>query len=1035
MKKFKKYFFDSLSLTKISKLKYSAVFLIAFGLMSSSITVKADTNSSVKGVSEAKQSANKQGTIKDESGEAIIGATIRVKSSSKATISDIDGNFSIEAQKGDILEITYMGYENQIVHITEKNNYEIVMREKSFEIDEVVVVGYGTQKKANLTGSVASISADRITDRPIAQATAALQGLTSGVTVTTTSGAPGSDVGAIRIRGVSSFEAAAAAPLVLIDGVQGSLNDVDPNLIESISVLKDAASAAIYGSRAASGVVLVTTKRSSEERFSVNYSAYTGWQKPTNLPKKVNAIDHMNMINLAAQNSGSSLLFPEDKIEQWKEGQYTDPDNYPNTDWQDQVLTGSGFMQSHFISMNAGSQKIKVNTSIGYLDQDGIIETANYNRFTFNNNLDFQVDKKLNVRLNLRYVNTKTTEPGVSNSTVFYMVNRLPATQPGILSNGLYGEGWNGNNPIAMTRDGGSREKRIMTLQGTLQINYKPVEWLTADVSYTPKLLTLDNNNYNKAVVSYYPTGSVAFTRPAQTELTKSHERRIANTLVGTLTADKTFNKIHNIKFLAGASYEDYASDIFQGSRVGSYFPDYPYLGAMVKNSDTDATGGAAEWVLLSFFGRINYDYKSRYLFEANARYDGSSRFAKGNKWGFYPSFSAAWRMSEEPFFEGIKDVVDNLKFRASWGELGSQTAAGNYDFASLMALGTGAMGGENIPLAALNNMANPYLVWESSRMWNVGLDVTLFNKLNITAEMYNKLTDDLLMTVDIPLTVGLNAPMMNAGKVRNRGWEVMIDYRDNIGKFNYNVGFNISDVRNKILAFAGTQSNSVMKNIKGYSIQSLFGYEAIGYYQTEEDIEKYATTSGSTKTVGLGDIIYRDRNNDGIINQEDEIKIGETIPRYTYGINLGMEYQGIGLDMFFQGVGKADGYLSDSAIQPFYGGGTAQEQHKDYWTPENRNAKFPRLTYGDGGSNFVRSSFWRKDASYLRLKNIQVSYTLPKAITRKFNVDRLRFYVAGQNLFTLDNFWDGYDVETPAGNGRTYPQVKTYTIGFDIKF
>lgn len=1032
MKKFKKYFFDSLSLTKISKLKYSAVFLIAFGLMSSSITVKADTNSSVKGVSEAKQNGNIQGTIKDESGEAIIGATIRVKSSSKATISDIDGNFSIEAQKGDILEVSYMGYENQIVNITDKNNYDIIMHEKTFEIDEVVVVGYGTQKKANLTGSVASISADRINERPIAQATAALQGLTSGVTVTTTSGAPGSDNGAIRIRGVGSLTDAASAPLVLIDGVEGSLNTIDPNLIESISVLKDAASSAIYGSRASNGVILVTTKRSTEEKFSVSYNAYVGWQSPTNLPDKVNAIDHMKMMKLAYDNIGATSPYSDEQIAKYEERMNVDPDNYPNTDWQDKVLTGSGFMHSHFISLNGGSKKLRVSSSIGFLDQEGIIANSGFNRFTFNNNIDFLINDKFNVKMNLRYVKAKTQEPGSGNNAVFYQMNRIPAVQPGIYTNGLYGEGWNGNNPIAMAKDGGFQKEGVMTLQGTLQLNYKPTKWLTADLSYTPKIIEKDDNIYKKTVTTYTPNGDIVNNQPARTSLKKAHARSTYNTLTGTLTAEKSFNQTHNLKFLIGGSYEDYFYDNLSGTRYDFIFPEYPYLNAGAQNSDMIASGGAKEWALLSYFGRINYDYKSRYLFEANARYDGSSRFAKGHKWGFFPSFSAAWRLSEEPFFENLKTTFDNVKVRASWGELGSQQAVNEYDFASSMALGTGALAGQNIQLTALNDMANALLTWESSRMWNIGIDFTLFNKLNITGEWYEQRVFDVLMQPDIPLSVGLNKPWQNVGRIRNRGWEFMVDYRDRVGNVNYNINFNLSDVRNKLMTEAGTQTSTLQKNIKGNPVQALYGYEAIGYYQTEEDL---ANNPAAVGTPALGDIMYKDQNKDGKINEADEVMIGSVIPRFTYGLNLGAEYKGIGLDLFFQGVGKVDGYLSDSAIQPFYSGGTAQEQHKDYWTPENRNASFPRLTYGESGNNYQRSSFWRKDASYLRLKNIQLSYAIPAKLVKKYNIERMRFYVAGQNILTFDNFWKGYDPETPAGQGRIYPQVKTYTIGVEIKF
>ncbi|OQP58667.1 hypothetical protein A4R26_02610 [Niastella populi] len=971
-----------------------------------------------------------EGQVLDDKGVPLSGVNITIKGASSGVATDRDGNFSLETTENATLVFSSIGYVTREIAVKNATkNLSIKLQPASNTLNDVVVVGYGTQRKVNLTGSVESINSARLADRPVTQLSAALQGIAPGVTVTTTTGAPGSDAGTIRIRGIGTLNNASA--LVLIDGIEGNMNELDPNMIESISVLKDAASSAIYGSRAANGVLLVTTKRAKGEKLTITYNGYMGKQQATNLPDKVDALDHMRLLNLAYKNTGLTPVFTDAQIEKYSQEMLNNPDLYPNTDWQKEVLTGSGMMQNHSVGISGSSGKLRFLTSLGYLKQDGIIKTSSYERYTLRNNADVKFSDKVSMKMDLQLINRTTTQPGRGLENVFSQMNRIPAIQLGRLTNGKWGEGWNGNNPIAMVEDGGFNKENTLSLQGNLQLSYRPVDWLTAELVAAPRFVNVYGDKFIKAVTTYTGAGSIAFTQPAKTEKTNTNERSWYGNYRASFTADKVFGE-HSVKWLLGASKETSHYSDFSAFRDNYLFPDYTVIEAGDK-SNQQTTGSATEWALQSFFSRINYDYKGKYLFEANGRYDGTSRFGKGHKWGFFPSFSAGWRISEEAFMDNLRGVLTNLKFRASWGQLGNQLIGNNYNFASNISLGSYAINNRVVSIGALTDMNNALMTWESTDMTNVGVDVTLFNNLSITADWYRKITNDILLILDIPLYIGLNAPYQNAGKVSNVGWELGINYNGHAGKdFTYGINFNISDVKNKVLDLKGISTTGLRQNREGYSIGSIYALEADGYFQSQDEINDHPAQVG---VLAPGDIRYVNQNKDNIINNEDYKIIGGTIPRYTYGLNLNAAYKGFSFNAFLQGVGKANGYLYSYAIQPFYSGGTAHEQHKDYWTAENPNALFPRLTYNDGGNNYLPSSFWMKNAAYLRLKNIQLGYTLPISLISKWGMNAVKVYVGGQNLLTRDKFWKGYDVETPVGTGNAYPQVKVYTVGLDIKF
>lgn len=978
-----------------------------------------------------KQPIKIEGQVLDDKGAPLSGVNITIKGASSGVASDDDGNFIIDVPaENATLVFSFIGCVTREIAVKNSTkNLSIKLQSASNTLNDVVVVGYGTQKKVNLTGSVESINSARLSDRPVTQLSAALQGIAPGVTVTTGTGAPGSDAGTIRIRGIGTLNNASA--LVLIDGIEGNMNELDPNMIESISVLKDAASSAIYGSRAANGVILVTTKRAKGEKLNVTYNGYMGKQNATNLPDKVDALDHMRLLNIAYKNTGLTPVYTDAQIEKYSQEMANNPDLYPNTNWQKEVLKGSGMIQNHSVGISGSSGKLRFLTSLGYLKQEGIIKTSGFERYTLRNNADVKFSDKVSMKMDLQLINRTTTEPGRGMANVFSQMNRIPATQLGRLTDGRWGEGWNGNNPIAMVEDGGFNKENTLSLQGNLQLNYKPVSWLTAELVAAPRFVNMYGDKFVKAVTTYTGAGSVAFTQPAKSEKTNTNERSWYGNYRASVTADKVFGE-HNIKWLLGASKEtSYYSD-FSAFRDNYQFPEYTVIGAGDK-SNQQTTGSATEWALQSFFSRINYDYKGKYLFEANGRYDGTSRFGKGHKWGFFPSFSAGWRISEEAFMEDLRGALTNLKFRASWGQLGNQLILSNYNFASNIALGSYAMNGQVVSIGALNDMNNELMTWESTDMTDVGVDITLFKNLSITADWYRKITNDILLVLDIPLYIGLNAPYQNAGKVSNVGWELGVNYNGHAGKdFTYGINFNISDVKNRILDLKGTSTTDLLTKREGHEIGSIYALEANGYFQSQDEINNSPAQVG---VLAPGDIKYVNQNKDNIINNEDYKVIGGTIPRYTYGLNLNAAYKGFSFNAFLQGVGKANGYLYSYAIQPFYSGGTAHEAHKDYWTPENLDAQFPRLTYNDGGNNYLPSSFWMKNAAYLRLKNIQLGYSLPVSLISKWGMNNVKVYVNAQNLLTRDKFWKGYDVETPVGTGNMYPQVKVYMVGLDIKF
>ncbi len=989
------------------------------------------------------------GTVVDASGFGLPGAAVIVVETNQGAIADDNGRFTINVKEGQTLNFLMLGFKDKAVKVGSENNITVTLEEDANLLADVVVVGYGTEKKVNLTGSVTSVSTSEFTQRPITQLSTALQGIASGVTVTTAGGEPGADAGNIQIRGIGSFGGSNSAPLVLIDGVEGDFNSVDASQIDQISVLKDAASSAIYGSRAANGVILITTKRAGEGHVAITYRGYVGWQNPTRYPDVVSAEEYMQLSRRASENDRTPTIYTDEYIANYRKNNYLDPDAFPITDWQSRLMTGNGFTHNHILNMSVGTEKIKIMTSIGYLDQNAIIKSSDYQRYNLRNNMDIKLYENLNFRLDISGTfSKKETNPYQGN--IFHFMNAKDPLMLAQWSDGNYAAFTGGTlNVLPMIEQGwgGNNVRNDVNLKLSASLEYKPWDWLTIDLKAAPQVKAAKSHRFVDLVPYYADAyGTPATASNAEfNSLNESVSTAINGYYHATVNAAKSFGS-HSLKLLLGYSYESYDYFSLGAYRQEFAFPQYEVMDAGGDNEFKSNSGSRQQMALSSFFGRFNYNYNDRYLFEANLRYDGSSRFNKGNRWGIFPSFSAAWRITEEPFMLNVKNTLSNLKLRLSYGTLGNQNIGGYYPTAQLLTMSSIAAGGQIHPIVALNTLANPDITWETTTMFDAGIDATLWHKFTITADWYHKRTDDILMQLDIPSTIGLNAPYQNAGMVTNTGWEVSLGYNDQWGDFSFGAQANLSDVINKIVDMKGTYGGSgAIRNQEGSSINSLYLLKSLGIVQTQEQANWINVNCPQFNQVTQpGDLVYEDYDGNGKIDNNDKQIVGSLIPRYTYGLTLNFGWKGLNLSTQFQGVGKANAYISGEFTQPCVQGGTFQKSHLDNWTPQNTDAKYPRLSY-TSDLNKKASTFWMADASYLRLKNVQLSYTFPKKVLKTLHLQGLMVYANATNLLTFDNYYEGYDPETAyqgGSNGATtgsigsnYPLVSTYTFGLEIKF
>lgn len=985
------------------------------------------------------------GQVVDQNGEPIIGANVVVKGTTNGTITDIDGNFSLDVPNNAILVVSYIGYSDQQVVVGNQSSVNIALSEDTQKLDEVVVVGYGTQKKVNLTGAISTMDAEKLENRPITNATQALQG-TQGVYVNQAGAQPGADGATIRVRGQGTLND--NNPLVLVDGIEFPLDAINPNDIESISVLKDAASSAIYGSRAANGVILVKTKAGKKGKFTVDYNNYFGMQQATYLPHFVyDPIVFMETRNQAQRNEGKLQVdYSDALIEEYRQGMLTDPILYPQNNWLD-IMYNNAFTMEHNMRFSGGDEKYTYSVSLGYGDQNGVLRGTDSNRYTLAVNTTAQINSRLKIGANINAHYKIYNEPVAGVANLVEMTYKAQAFHPTYTADGRYADTFirtPGHNiyrhPLALADEGENKHKSLQML-ANLSAEYK----LPFDITYN---LNVGLNKYDYLQSRFAPDvyeyqlktneeKKIVFDGQKIRNAYKKDQNNLAVTVFNTLSWGRKFNDTHDVKALVGYSYESDNKRWFSAKTEGSLGNDLHELSA--GSSNAVVAGSSSMSVLMSYFGRVNYAYKDRYLFEGNFRYDGSSRFAKGNRWGVFPSFSAGWRLSEENFLQEA-DWLDNLKLRASWGQLGNERIE-MFRYVDLMQLGLNyPLNGEIQSGAAVTSYNDPNITWETTTMTNIGIDATMLkSKLNFSFEFFDKRTSDILRKVTLPDQVGgLAGPIQNIGEVSNKGFELNLGYHDQIGDFRYDVNGNMTFVNNKITSLKGQtiiDGKFILK--EGQPIDSYYMLHCIGIFQSQEEIDNSPYQTANTKP---GYLKFEDTNGDGKITEDDRQIRGGVIPKITYGFNINLGYKDWDLSAFFQGVTDVYTYGDRIGATPlWFGCGLPEQWLTDAWTPERgTSATLPIITTYEGGlnENFRTNDFWLRDASYLRLKNLQLTYNVPSSFLKKGVIKRLKIFANAENLLTFSPMKD-FDPEKnlKGSTWYAYPSVRTYTAGVNVTF
>jgi len=1001
---------------------------------------------------EVQQDGKIWGVVSDAFGP-IAGANVVVKGTTNGTITDMDGRFSLDAPKGAKLQISYIGYITKELTVDTKTDYVIELVEDSQALEEVVVVGYGTEKKVNVIGSIAQIGSEKLENRSTPQLSNVLTGQMAGVTVIQRSGRPGNSGGEIRVRGVGSFggESNKSDALVLIDGIPGKLNDVSSEDVESISVLKDASTAAIYGSRAANGVILVTTKTGKEGKVSVGYNGYVGFNTPTALPEFVDTWQYATLYNEAVGREA----YTQEEIQKFRDG--SDPDHYANARYLDEVFSRKGLQTGHDVTINGGNAENKYMVSFGYLKQNGIVEKNDYQRYNARVNLINEIlpGLKLTSRLSGVYGNRKEPmAPGGDDAdnmlVLIQKALRFPGLTPTILSDGSFGAGRElHGTPAGWIKSDSFYENPEFSLNANVRLDYNPVKdlLLSAIGAYTYT---------NGEERTYRSTMKLSGDRVlGPSELKHKMGKTIYKTFQATAEYNKTIGE-HMFGILAGYSWEQEDYRYVQGSRDKFPGNDLPYLNAgSPDNQKSEGTGNA--WAIQSGFGRLRYNFNERYLFESTVRYDGSSRFPQSKKFGFFPSVAAGWRLSEENFFKENESLgfISNLKLKVSWGRLGNQNI-GNYPYQSVYELGQNYPFGDTYTQgAAVTTAVDPTIKWEETETIDGGLEAVFWNGLlSVNASYFNRRTYDILYkpSGSVSTILGQKISEMNTGELKNFGWEFEVGHRNKIGDVSYNVNANLSIIKNKLTTLGVgnvEQLNGMVGNgsdlFIGYPIQMYYGYVSDGVFLDENDIKSWYDQSKVTPNPQPGDIRYKDISGpdgvpDGKIDPNyDRVYLGSRIPKFTFGLNLGVEYKGLDLSVLLQGVAGVTGMLDGFAGWAFRGDGNIQKwQAEGRFDPANptRYPAYPRLEDLSNSTtpNIVTSDFWTQDASYIRLKNIQLGYTFPKKMLQAAKISNLRVYVQAENPLCWNKYKPGWDPEINT-SGNYYPILATYTFGVNFKF
>ena len=1039
-----------------------------------------------------------KGKVMDKAGEPVIGASVLVDGTSNGTVTDLEGAFALgNVPANATLKVSFIGYKTEIVAVNGRTSVIVTLKEDTEVLDEVVIVGYGVQKKVNLTGSVSSVKGDALERRPVADATQSLQGMVPGLLVSNSNtGRPGAS-GTLTLRGQGNLDNK-ANPYILVDGVEMELSDVNPNDIENISVLKDAAACAIYGARAAYGVILVTTKRGEEGKMRVNYQGTVGWSAPTVLPDMVDSYSFAQYWNAGCVNAGSPRLYSDEKmgllqqyindpgsVDPWFELPANSNMNpafensesgVGNTNYFDLHYKDWAFKQNHNVSLSGGGKKAQYYISGGYYTEDGILRYAkmDYSRYNFAANINSQITDWLKLKVNTKFMHSDQDTPfgdgGISEGFYHSLARFRPTVSP-VDPNGHFTE----LTMIPYLQSGTKTTTQRDRLNLTTGLEIQPVKNWFIFFDYTYKLMNVEYDALNVSPLIYGADG-VSTSKGVRSELgmspdgkyTRSYGRTRYQTINLYTNYLFTVADKHNFTLMAGFQEEDSDYSYMKNSITGLYSTNNPNVG--MGTGDKTVVDTRNGWATRGFFGRINYDYDGRYLIELNGRYDGSSRFASGNRWGFFPSVSLGWNITREKFMEPITDVVSNLKLRASYGLLGNQAGAGLYTFASTMdlndKLGNYIFADGRHVFTKAPGVVNPATTWEKVESKNLGLDFGFFgNALTGSFDVFQRDTKDMLGPgVDFPDFFGADAPKTNNARMRNRGWELVLNYRGTIGKdINYSIGGSLSDAVSEVTDYANPTGTNPKDNwYSGKKVGEIWGYRADGLIQTQAEADeynqKYDLSFISGKPWTPGDVKYRDLDGDKKINNGtnklgdmgDMTVIGNTTPRYQYTVNGSINWKGVTLSMMFQGVGKRD--WNPGAGAYFWGSGpyaqvTVFKEHMDFWSEDNPGAYYPKpyIHTADGVKPFqnktkTMSDRYIQNGAYCRLKNLTVSYDLPDAWVKKVSLEKVQVFFSGENLLTFTPLIGMFDPEaiytkndyTNEG-GKNYPMNKVISFGLVV--
>ena len=1057
-------------------------------------TVFAMSAVDVDGIRVVQQSNSCKGVVKDALGESVIGASVVIKGTTTGTITGIDGDFEIpNVEKGAIIQISFVGF--QTLEIEWKGqDINAVLKDDTQALEEVVVVAFGTQKKVNVTGSVSSLGADELTARPVNNVTQALQGTVPGMNISTGSGGGALNSNQkFNIRGIGTIGAGSSVtPLVLIDGMEGDINAINPQDIENISVLKDAAASSIYGSRAPGGVILITTKQGKAGKVSVNYNNNFRINSPLNMPKMADSYSFALATNDLLVNSHEAPMYNATQLQQLKDLQngivpsqfmFVKPDGtwncfddnnrdgimpIGNTDWL-KFHFGNSFTQEHSLSVNGGSEKVKFYLSANYLDQGGLLNYGDDNkqRYSMTAKINANLTDWFKLGYSIRYNRNdfETPQWAMNENDFYYNVIRYWPVIPVKDPNGYYTSA----SAVYQLENGGRYKTQSDVFSQQLSMVIEPIkDWrITAELNY--------RNNYDfthldrqtvyqykadktQVVTDNYAGGGV---KPSSVEeyMLKSD---FFNPNIFT-EYSKTFDKGHYFKVLIGFQSELFRQRDIKGYQNG-IMSGIPTLNT--TQFDATVSGGYSEWATVGFFGRLNYDYKGRYLAEVNMRYDGTSRFLKENRWNLFPSFSLGWNIAREAFFEDYTDVIGNLKLRGSWGQLGNQNTDNWYPFYQVMNItangGNWLVNGLKPNISSEPALVSSLLTWEKTETMNLGFDLgVLNNRLTMTFDYFQRKSKDMVGPApELPVILGTAVPKVNNLDMTSKGWELQVTWRDQIEDFSYGVGFNISDSKVVVDRYPNPSkslfaSDGSVMYYDGAAIGDIWGYETVGIAQSQKEMDNHLAIAKPSwgDSWAAGDVMYADLNGDKrvsdgakTLDDHGDLKLlGNNTPRYNFGFNIDAAWKGFDLKVFFQGTLKRD-YMPGSGSTMFWGQNDYWQMnfftpHLDYFRSEadhplgqNLNGYYPRPLRND--KNRKSQSRYLQNAAYCRLKNITLGYTLPSEWTKKFYVNNLRLFVSGENLLTITSLVDTFDPETVGVGwyeGVTYPLSKTISFGLSL--